>query len=348
MTGLRAGLVAAVLQFVAGAGGHPARVRATAGIRPGDLVDPDRLVDLSRVAAVLSAAADELHDPAFGLHLGANFELESLGLVTYAVLNADTVETGMRNLVRYLGTLLPGAQADFVVARGIATLRLDAAGLDRQAAGPFQEAGVLAVLRMLRHLLGDDAWAPQTVTLSHAAPRDTSEHRRRFGVTPSFGARHNELGFDAALLAREVLDADRSQLPLVEQRLEKVVRGEPDDEPWLAALRVQIASRLCDGHPNLVDLAPRVGVSARTLQRRLGDRGLAYRDLVQQARRRLALEYLERTDTGLTEIAFLLGYSELSAFAHAFSRWTGRSPGSHRRGHRSRARGARSVAALSS
>lgn len=334
MAKLRAGLVTAVLQFVAGSGGDPARVRAAAGLREGDLLDPDRMLEIDRLAAVLAAAADEMRDPAFGLHLGANFDLEGLGLLTYAVLNASTVEIGLNNLVRYLGTLIEGAQAELSTRSGVASLRLAIDGAEPAAFRHLHEGGVLLVLRMLRRLGGAAAWQPLAIALVHRAPADTREHRRRYGVEPRFGQRANEIRFDAALLAREVAGTDRSLLPVVEHRLQEVLAAEPGDEPWLARLRVEIASRLCDGHPTLPDVAPEIGLSTRTLQRLLAQRGLVYRDLVQDARRRLALEYLERSDTGLTEIAFLLGYAELAAFAHAFQRWTGTSPGAHRRARR--------------
>lgn len=337
MAKLRAGLVTAVLQFVAGSGGDPGRVRAAAGLREGDLLDPDRMLEIDRLAAVLAAAADELRDDAFGLHLGANFDLEGLGLLTYAVLNAPTVEIGFNNLVRYLGTLIEGAHAELATRRGVASLRVGIDGADPVAFRHLQEGGVLLVLRMLRRLAGAGA-QPLEILLTHRAPADVREHRRRFGVLPRFGQRTNEIRFDAALLAREVAGTDRSLLPVVEQRLQEVLDADPSEEPWLARLRLEIASRLCDGHPTLPDVAPEVGMSTRTLQRGLAERGLAYRDLVQEARRRLALQYLERSDTDLTEIAFLLGYSELAAFVHAFQRWMGRSPGAYRRARRTELR----------
>lgn len=340
MAKLRAGLVTAVLQFVAGSGGEPARVRAAAGLREGDLLDPERLLELDRLAAVLAAAADELADDAFGLHLGANFDLEGLGLLTYAVLNAPTVEIGLNNLVRYLGTLIEGARADLSRRGSVAALRMRIDGADPVAFRHLHEAGVLLVLRMLRRLAGSAA-QPLELAFAHRAPSDTREHRRRFGVLPRFGQRANEIRFDASLLAKEVRGTDRSLLPIVEQRLQSVLGADPAEDPWLARLRLEIAVRLCDGHPTLRRVAPEVGMSPRTLQRLLSERGLVYRDLVQEARRRLALEYLERSDTDLTEIAFLLGYSELAAFAHAFARWTGGSPGAHRQRARARSVGRR-------
>jgi len=328
---IRAGIIAAVLQFVAGAGGNAARVRAAAGLRAGDLLDPERLLDLDRLSATHAAAADELDDPYFGLHLGANFDLEALGPFTYAVLNAASVEIGVNNLVRYLGGLVHGMHAKLIRRGGNAALRVTVSGVQRASVVHLQEGSLLMIVRILRRLAGDASWRPLAVGLAHDPPGDVTEHAMLFGVAPTFGTRWNEIRFEASLLRREAPDADRSLLPIVEQRLQEVLGADPADEPWLAALRLQIAGRLCDGHPGLPDIAPEVGLSMRTLQRRLADRGLAYRDLVQQARRRLALEYLEQSDTELTEIAFLLGYAELSAFAHAFQRWTGTSPGAHRR-----------------
>lgn len=335
---IRAELITAVLQFVAGAGGNPAQVRSAAGLRAGELIDPERLLDVDRLAATVDAAAHDLGDPAFGLHLGANFDLEGLGPLSYAVLNAPTAAIGVANLVRYMGGLAHGVRLELVRHGGEAVLRGAVGGAERADARHLNEGGILVMVRMLRRLAGTDDWHPRAVSFVHPRPVDVSEHVALFGVEPQFGHRGNEIHFDARVLAREVRHADRSLLPVVERRLQEVLRAEPGDEPWLAALRVEVASRLCDGHPSLADVAPDLGLSARTLQRRLAERGLVYRDLVQGTRRQLALEYLERGDTDLTEVALLLGYAELSAFTHAFRRWTGASPGAHRRARRSQRR----------
>lgn len=334
MARVRAELVQAILQFVAGAGGNAARVRAAVGLKAGDLLHPERMLPLDQLAATLAHAADDLGDPAFGLHVGSNFDLEGLGLVTYAVLNAPTVETGINNLVRCLGTLVEGIQAGLEVRRGEAVLSLGVTGLSPSTSRHLYEGGTLSIVRMLRRLVGEPSWKPSGIAFRHPAPAGRIPYVHNLGVAPRFGARAVTLRFPADVLSREVPNADRSLLPVVEHRLRDVMEKIPGEEPWLAELRVAIASRLCDGHPSLPQLAPVLGFSVRTLQRRLSDRGLVYRDIVQEARRRLALEYLEGGDTDLTEVAFLLGYAELSAFTHAFRRWTGSSPGAHRRSRR--------------
>jgi AraC-like DNA-binding protein len=331
MARVPAGLVTAVLQFVAGAGGDAVRARSAAGLRAGDLVDPDRRLDSDQLAAVLASAAQDLDEPDFGLRVGRGFDLDAFGLLSYAVLNASTVGIGVTNLARFFGSVVEGAQARLSTRGNESRLRISVDGIDRSTNRHLQECGVLVVVRMIGRLIGDSSWRPTGVSLAHPAPRSVAAHTDSFGVAPKFGTRSNEIRFEASVMKREVRDADRSLLPDVDERLQDIVGREPDEESWLSALRIQVASRLCDGHPTLRTIAPELGLTARTLQRRLAMQGLTYRDLVQDARKRLAARYLEESETDLTEVAFLLGYSELSAFSHAFHRWTGTSPGAVRR-----------------
>ena len=86
-----------------------------------------------------------------------------------------------------------------------------------------------------------------------------------------------------------------------------------------------------EGDPKLGDVARKVALSSRTLQRRLKDQGLDFKKLVDDTRHRFSLNYLKDPQHTMTEIAYLLGYSEVSAFNRAFKRWTGSTPVSHRR-----------------
>lgn len=334
MLRMPASVITAVLQFVAGAGGDPAKVRTAAGLRAGDLVDPDRRLNADHLAAIMESAAADLEEPAFGLRAGMGFDLEAFGVLSYAVLNASTVGIGAANLARFFGSVVEGASAQLRREGGEAVLAIAVDGVDRSAIRHLQECGGLVLTRMIGRLTGDASWRPDAVSLAHAAPTNFAGHVDYFGVTPSFCAHHNEIRFDASVLHQEVRDADRSSLPAVDGELHEVLRSDSEEESWISALRVQVASRLCDGHPRLSDVAPDFGLSTRSLQRRLGARGLSYRDLVQDARHSLAMRYLEESETDLTEIAFLLGYADLSAFSRAFHRWTETSPGSVRRSRR--------------
>ncbi len=119
---------------------------------------------------------------------------------------------------------------------------------------------------------------------------------------------------------------------LAECRLKARVRGAKDDLVDMLAVSL---TRGTGEMPSLASLAAEAGMSDRTLQRRLQDRGVRFRDLVEEARRQVAIELLTASATPIAEIAWRLGYSDTTSFAHAFRRWTGVSPGAARRGDHS-------------
>jgi AraC-like DNA-binding protein len=133
------------------------------------------------------------------------------------------------------------------------------------------------------------------------------------------------LVLDAALLDRSVPGADRGLLPIVERHLQELLASK-DGGGWIDEVRNAIAEALCDGAPTIRVVAKRLGASVRTLQRRLGEHDVVFTTLVEDVRREVAMRYLADGKAELTEIAFLTGYSELSAFGRAFRRWTGSTP----------------------
>ena len=110
--------------------------------------------------------------------------------------------------------------------------------------------------------------------------------------------------------------------------------SDPDGPETIQSLKTFIAELLPDERPTIERLAPRLGMSIRTLQRRLRDWGHSFEDIVDTTRREIAMDRLARGTRSITEIAFLLGYSDLSHFTRAFRRWTGVTPSEFARGGR--------------
>ncbi|MCP5056519.1 MAG: AraC family transcriptional regulator [bacterium] len=329
---LNSSVARAALEFVAAAGGPARSLRDEAGITAADLANPRRMLDLHRVVTLFNAAARELGDDALGLHVGASFGLATLGPFSYAVLNAPTVAVGLANLARYSAALGQGLGTPPLEVRGeTATLeipRIPAA--DRNALRHLAEAGLVMLVRMMRRLRGPD-WQPHDVSFQHDAPSDPREHVAAICPRLRFGCTVASISFDARDLRAEVPGADRYLLPIAEHQLQDALEPTEGSDPWLRDVEMLVASRVCDGHPPIRSVAPQLGLSVRTLQRRLEERSILYRDLVARVRFQLARRYLEETVNDLEEIAFLLGYSELSAFDHAFRRWTGQTPQGFRR-----------------
>ena len=125
--------------------------------------------------------------------------------------------------------------------------------------------------------------------------------------------------------------ADRRLYPVMERYLDRILQAMPREDGLIGAVRKCLGEALREGAPTLGQVAAQLGVSARTLQRQLHDRGVDFSGLVEDTRRRFAMQYLDDRANTLTDVAFLLGYSEVSAFNRAFKRWTGSTPSGYRR-----------------
>ena len=327
---LRAWFAKVALDLVAAGGVPTAPLRLEAGLAVPDLEDPERQLPLDRVAALTNAAAEALGEPALGLRVGESIELQTMGAFAYAVRNAPTLETGLRNLSRYVVALVEGMQSSFEVQGDVAVLALDYREADPELTRHINDAGAMLLLRLIRELAGSD-WSPREIWFRHAAPADLGAHTALGSARLCFSMPTSQMCIDTSDMAIEVPDADRFLLPIVERQLEEILVARSRADAWIAKIELAIAKRVCDGHPTIRSIARDSGTSVRTLQRRLGEHGMTYRDLVAAVRHRLALRYLGEGSSSLDEIAFLLGYSELSAFDHAFRRWQGCTPRDYRK-----------------
>ncbi len=130
---------------------------------------------------------------------------------------------------------------------------------------------------------------------------------------------------------RQVPAADARLYRILKQHAERILSEMPRDTDSIADVRRAIAASMKEGDPKLNRVIKQLSMSPRTLERRLKEHGVVFKKLVTDTRRRFALDYLKDRKHTLTEIAFLLGYSEVSAFNRAFKRWTGSTPLDHRR-----------------
>lgn len=172
---------------------------------------------------------------------------------------------------------------------------------------------------------------PHAVQFRHPEPAGSREALEAYFRCPvTFGAE-----IDAIVLPEERLDrkntvGDESIWRFLTSHIEETMIDEDHEEALDRQVIVQIANTLSEGIPTLADIASGMGMSARTLQRRLADQGHTFQSLVDEARRQLAEKFLTDTRYSIAQVAFLTGFSEQSAFTRAFKRWAGKTPGSYR------------------
>lgn len=191
------------------------------------------------------------------------------------------------------------------------------------------ELAVAAATALSREV-SEGAFVPTAVSFAHPRPSDVTEFERVFDCPVRFNAEHD--GFE---VAEQFLDAenrlgDEKTSEFFDLHLEKELGSLTDDTGLAQRVRIQVSSSLSEGVPLISDIASRLGMSGRSLQRRLSDRGYAYQDIVDEARRTLSERLLRTTEYSLAEVAFLAGYSEQSTFSKAFKRWNGQTPRSYR------------------
>ena len=198
----------------------------------------------------------------------------------------------------------------------------------------LSENTIANLLVIGRKLTGIDL-TPSEVRFSHPAPNDVTEHTRFFRCPIRWRAASDALVLPADMLEAPLLMAnaglalvlDRYALELLD-RLS--VEGSFGDK-----VREGICVALPRGDASLEVVATKLGMSARTLQRRLSEEGTSHQSLLEELRRSLSEQYLGRPDLCTEDVALMLGFSDGRAFRRAFKRWTGVSP-SEFRGRRMR------------
>lgn len=318
-----------LLPAISAAGADPDRFLRTFELEPSVLANADGFIPCAVFARVLEEAARVTGDDCFGLHFGERFNPKNIGSLVYVVLNSPTVAVADEQVARYVKLYNQAAQVSFAVEGERAYLRYVLADLGIETPRQQHEYSLVIRLNTIRMMVGSQ-WRPLEVQFAHQAPGEISEHQRIFGAPVLFGYSSNNFVVEREFLEREVPAADSRLYRIIKRYLEQVLEEMPQEDGMLLAVRRTVAESIRDGEPNLARIAKEMAMSSRTLQRSLRERGTDFKNVVDDTRRRFALNYLKNRRNSLTEIAFLLGYSDASAFNRAFKRWTGLTPMAYR------------------
>jgi len=273
----------------------------------------------------LNEVAARLDDEYLGLHLAQSIDLRELGLVYYVLASSEDLQTALTRLARYSGIHNEGVHIAFSRRKGVA-ISFEYVGVARMSDRHQIEFFVAILLRLCRQLTGRHL-RPVAVRLMHRRANLTKELATFFGCAVAFGAPADQVVFPLDVKSAPLTQADpylnELLLGYCEETLAKRHTGAGD---WRCKVENVVAPLLPHGEATLDKVAQRMGLSHRTLARRLAREGVCFLDVLQDLRLRLAQQYFGEADISITQVAWLLGYRGPSAFTHAFKRWTGRSP----------------------
>ena len=286
--------------------------------------DPKARLPIRLGDAAFTLAESLISDPAFALRAAECWHPSNLGPMGYAWLSSGSLSTALKRLVRY-SSVLGSQYSDYLVEEAGGLRYVFDHGRGNVPIGlSLTDFSLSVIMGMCRMNFGSKLH-PAEVTLRRTAPANPTPWLDFFGCDVQFGAKEDSF----------LLDHRSVEMPLASGNQELAATFDVILSNQLAALsktdlrtrcKVLLLKQLTSGDPSEELLASQVQMSSRTLQRKLGELGLTYGQVLAETRYELAQRYLDDPKRSVTEITFLLGFSEHSAFTRAFKRWSGKAP----------------------
>jgi AraC-like DNA-binding protein len=308
-------------------------VAARFGVDLAVLEDPDGRVPLATLTRMWDELPALTADPDMPLHVLEHAAASDPPLTMLLFLSSPTLGEAYRRMERYqrlTHDLADSNASVFEVDGSVAHVVLYH---ERSPILPPTGAVIDAFLGLLllSRLGTERDVTPLAIRLRHPRPANLEKYREALRCPVEFGAPRDRMTLRASDLELALPNASRTLRAIVERHANSLLETLPREQDLVTAVRKAVRERMPNGDVTVADVSQPLAMSPRTLQRRLEEAGTSLRNVVDEERHRLALEYIRDRKTSMTDIAFLLGFSDLSAFTRAFTRWTAVAPTEYRR-----------------
>ena len=313
----------------------PGPLLEEAGLAPGQDSDVGAWIDAGQQVRFLNLAADALPDTMLGFHLAWDFDIRQAEMLYFALASSPTLGEAFARVSRYSAVANESITLSTFPENGT-VLRFGNSGVPRHADRHQMEFWMTALVRICRHLSETDL-RPVRVSVTHPRFHGSEAFEDFLRCKVSFQAEPSGVdeivfasGADALPLRKADPYLSRVMLSQCEQatashvKMNGSLRGRVENE---------IAQALPHGRALMEDIARTLGMSKRTLARHLSEENASYLEILEGVRLDMAQHYLRDSDLPISEIAWLLGYAETSAFTNSFKRWTGSTPRQVRNAH---------------
>lgn len=322
--------VRVVLKACAAAGVDTDELLAISGIDRKTAEDPDGEVTFEQMRNFWQNAFRLSGDPQLAIHAAEQVEIGDYKCIDYLVINAGTVAQSLENYCRYMLLVNTWIAWDIIKGKDTVTLQmLPAAG----AIPPLSYEFVFSMYTRRMRLLTDDNWAPALIKFPFPSPPDPRVHLDFFKSQIQYDAAVAEFIVSMECWNKKLTaGGDEQLLKVLDEHAKMLLSQRPLPDDFVGKVKQEIVRDLHGGEASRDTIAARLGLSPRTMQRRLDENGISFAGLLDEVRAELAKNKLQGSDLSLTEIGFLLGFSEQSSFNRAFKRWVGQTPREYRLG----------------
>ena len=320
---IRAGGMIGVDELLKSFGINPASVFAQVGLDMQMLETPDEKISYRKFLNLLNACAEITKHEDFGLLLSNYQGFRMLGAVGFTMKEAPTIRAALMDLCHFFKVHMNGAVANLTEDDGLAiwsySITMPSPPDYRQQLNLAMGIGV----RLVRRFAGEK-WYPESAYLECRAPENVAQLIRMFKCPIHFNQEMNAIIFDAKLLDQKITTSNSHLYAILSDYLEQKSIGATNE--LIGTVRAKIMKDLNNGECTIDSVALGVAMKRRTFQRKLSSLGMNFTDILEETRIDMAKRYLQLSDISMTQIADMLGYSELAAFSRSFKRNTGSSP----------------------
>jgi AraC-like DNA-binding protein len=310
--------------YMASRGLDFAELAERAGVRITKVLAEDDFMPLQPLLTLLELAATASGDDLFGAHFGEQFPSGLAGIFHYIVLNSPTIGDALRACAHFARLTVSAGDITFV--------EIDGDGFytwyfPDNLAHNAQFIGFSVALTINRiSAVLQKPWVPKRVDLEVCQPRSLCEVRRLMGENLRFDARPTRIVVDAADLDAPTPPKNVQLLAELCDAATRTLDQQGRIHPLVQQVTDAILAGLPFGKSSEADICATLSISSRTLQRALGEKGETFKELFDDTRKQKAYKLIMESVMPLTEVAFLLGFSELSAFSRASKQWFGEPP----------------------
>ena len=297
---------------------------------PGFIDIVESFLTLSDYNRLIRNALDITQDTALGLHLGRAVNLTIFGAFGYALMSSKTLRDAADVFIKYQE--LPGQ---------LSMISSEQDGHDLvirfKPLYPFEDKVLIYAIEEVMSttyygmkFLINQGINLKKIRLTYPAPGHARLYEEMFRCPVRFMELENSMRFDASYFDMPVSSADNNVYEYCTHFCDKILKGRKNPDPFVENIRNIIMTSL-DRYIKIKEMARELGISIRSLNRRLQERNTSYKKIMNEVRSDLSIKYLENTNLSIDQISDLIGFSETTAFRKAFKAWTGISPSKHRK-----------------
>jgi AraC-like DNA-binding protein len=323
---INAGTVRALAELAVSKGAREATLLARIGLTSEELSDPDNRIPLATYLLAMRVAKDLCGDPAFALHFGEAIDCSEYSIVGLVCAASDTVADAFAQANRYsrLCVDIDVEQNRFEMVPVEGAFWIVDKRKDPNEAPEISETWVARIATSIRRLT--DKHVVKAVHLTHSEPGYRAEYDRILQVPVTFGSHQNAVLFDQSWLTHRIGLTTRYAFGILNTHAEALLRKLESSTTTRGRVESLLMHTLHKGDVGMEEIAGKMGLSRQTLLRKLKVEGTNFDKVLDELRRRLALDYLRGKKVSVNETAYLVGFSDPAAFSRAFKRWTGKSP----------------------